>query len=322
MSPKVVFTDISFPTAREEEILTQELNAQLVKANLKTEDEVIAACADADVLLVAFSPITRRVMESLKRCQIIVRYGIGYDMIDVEAATERGIPVCNVPDYCVEEVALHTIALLLCCARKIIKLDASMREGRWDARGAAYPVHRMSQQTLGVVGFGRIGRTVAGMAKALGLNILAFDPFVSASDIAQMVSFDELLRRSDYLTIHCPLMEGTRHLFSDDAFRKMKPSAYLINCARGPIVDEQALVRALQEKRIAGAAIDVYEEEPLPADSPLRQLDNVLLQPHAAWYSEEAFAELQQRVAESVVQFFKGERPRGLVNPQVWKPPS
>jgi D-3-phosphoglycerate dehydrogenase len=319
LPPKVVFTDINFPTPWEEEILTTELNAQLVKAMLKTEDEVIATCADADVLLVAFSPITRRVIENLKQCKLIVRYGIGYDMIDVEAATGRGIPVCNVPDYCVEEVALHAMALLLCCARKIIKLDASMREGKWDTVGVAKPVHRMSQQTLGVVGFGRIGRRVAGMAKALGLSVQAFDPFVATSDIAQMVSFDELLERSDYVTIHCPLMESTRHLFNADAFRTMKSSAFLINCARGPIVDEQALVRALQEKQIAGAALDVFETEPLPADSPLRQLDNVILHPHAAWYSEEAFADLQERVAQDVVLFFKGQRPRGLVNPQALK---
>lgn len=319
MSPKVVFTDVAFPTQREEEILTQELNAQLVKAMLKTEDEVIAACADADVLLVAFSPLTRRVLENLRQCKLIVRYGIGYDMIDVDAATECGIPVCNVPDYCVEEVALHAIALLLCCARKIIPLDASMREGKWDARRTAHPVHRMSQQTLGVVGFGRIGRTVAGMAKGLGLEVLAFDPFVPTSDIAQMVSFDKLLERSDYVTIHCPLMESTRHLFNADAFRKMKPSAFLINCARGPIIDETALNHALQKKHIAGAALDVFEIEPLPADSPLRQLDNVILHPHAAWYSEEAFADLQERVAQDVVLFYKGQRPRGLVNPQVWR---
>ncbi|MCS6861870.1 MAG: C-terminal binding protein [Abditibacteriales bacterium] len=322
MPPTIVFTDISFPTPREEAILTQELNAQLVKVHLKTEEEVIATCAEADVLLVAFAPITRRVIENLKRCQLIVRYGIGYDMIDVDAATERGIAVCNVPDYCIEEVALHTVGLLLCCARKILQLDASMRAGRWDARGAAYPGHRLSQQTLGIVGIGRIGRTVARMAQALGLNVVAFDPFVSASDVAQMVSFDELLRSADYVTIHCPLTEGTRHLFNADAFSKMKPSAYLINCARGAIVDEQALIGALRQKRIAGAALDVYAQEPLPADSPLRHWDNVILQPHAAWYSEESFAELQERVAESVVQFFQGERPRGLVNPQVWKPRS
>ncbi len=314
---KVVVTDSVFPHLETERRLLAQVGAELVALQAHRDDELVEAVRDADALLVCFAPVTKRVVEAARRCKVIARYGIGVDNVDVATATARGIVVTNVPDYCVEEVSDHTLALLLACARRVVWLDRTVRAGRWDARDAV-PVRRLSGQTLGLVGFGKIPRLVAQKAQALGLRVLAFDPYVDPSAMRKLgvepAGFRSLLERSDYVSLHTPLTPQTEGLIDEAALRWMKPTAYLINTARGRIVDERALVIALERGWIAGAALDVLPTEPPPPDHPLRRLPNVVLTPHVAFYSEESLQELQRKAAEEVVRVLSGQSPRYPVN--------
>lgn len=314
---KVVVTDSVFPHLETERRVLAEVGAELVALQARRDDELLEAVQDADALLVCFAPVTRRVVEAARRCKVIARYGIGVDNVDVQAATSRGILVTNVPDYCVEEVSDHALALLLACARRVVWLDRTVRAGRWDARDAV-PVRRLSGQTLGLVGFGKIPRLLARKARGLGLRVLAFDPYVDPSAMRELgvepAELRPLLERSDYVSLHAPLTPQTEGLVDEAALRWMKPTAYLINTARGRIVDERALVAALERGWIAGAALDVLPTEPPPADHPLRKLPNVILTPHVAFYSEESLQELQRKAAEEVVRVLTGQAPRYPVN--------
>ncbi len=321
--PKVVVTDHVFPSLDVERAVLRAVGAELIVLRATSDAELLDAAAEADALLVCYAPVTRRVIERLTRCRVIARYGIGVDNVDVPAATERGIVVTNVPDYCIDEVSDHALGMLLACARKLAWLDRRVRIGRWDARDAA-PMHRLRGRVLGLVGFGKIPRCLAGKARALGLELVAFDPYVSADEMlahgARKVTFDELLARSDYVSVHAPLVPETRGLIGEDALRAMKPTAYLINTSRGPIVSLGAVARALRERWIAGAALDVLDTEP-PADADaLRDLETLLLTPHVAFYSEESVEELQRKAAESVVQVLSGETPRYPVNAAAPRP--
>jgi len=311
--PKVVITDYVFPSLEIEHAVLGAVNAEIVAMQATSEDQLLGAVADADALLVCYAPVTRRVIERLTRCRIIARYGIGVDNVDVDAASARGIVVTNVPDYCVDEVSDHTIALLLACARKVPFLDRRVHGDRWEARDAM-PMRRVRGQVLGLVGFGKIPRRVADKAHPLGLEILAFDPFVGDPEMTAhhvgKVSLDVLLARSDFVSVHTPLTPETRGMIGEAALRAMKPTAYLINTARGPLVAEAALTRALREGWIAGAALDVLETEPPGPDHPLRRLDNVILTPHVAFYSEESVQDLQRKAAEEVRRVLAGESPR------------
>jgi D-3-phosphoglycerate dehydrogenase len=314
---RVVVTDSVFASLDIERRVLGEIGAALVPLQATSEAELLDHVGDADGLLVCYAPVTRRVIERLSRCRVIARYGIGVDNVDVEAATERRIYVTNVPDYCVDEVSDHALALLLACARKVAFLDRRVRGGRWDARDAA-PVWRLRGRVLGLVGFGKIPRRLAGAARALGLEVIAYDPFVNAEAMAPhhaaKVGLDELLARSDFVSVHAPLMAETRGLIGEAALRAMKPTAYLINTSRGPLVSLQALIRALREKRIAGAALDVLETEP-PADiEALRELDSLIVTPHVAFYSEESVQELQRKAAEEIRTVLSGGTPRYPVN--------
>jgi len=315
--PKVVVTDYVFPSLEIEHAVLGAVNAEVVAMRATSEDQLLDVIADADALLVCYAPITRRVIDRLQRCRIIARYGIGVDNVDVTAASARGIIVTNVPDYCIDEVSDHAVALLLACARKVPYLDRRVRGDRWDARDAV-PMRRVRGQVLGLVGFGRIPRRVADKARPLGLEVVAFDPFVgdaemSAHDVGN-VTLDVLLGRSDFVSVHAPLTPETRGMIGEAALRAMKPTAYLINTARGPLVAEAALVRALREGWIAGAALDVLETEPPGPDHALRRLDNVILTPHVAFYSEESVQDLQRKAAEEVRRVLSGESPRYPVN--------
>ncbi len=314
---KVVVTDSVFPHLETERRLLAEVGAELVALQAHREEELLEAVADADALLVCFAPVTGRVVQAARRCKVIARYGIGVDNVDVRTATARGIVVTNVPDYCVEEVGDHALALLLACARRVVWLDRTVRAGRWDARDAV-PVRRLSGQTLGLVGFGKIPRLVARKAQAFGLRVLAFDPYVDPSAMRELgvdpTGLRPLLERSDYVSLHAPLTPQTEGLVDEAALRWMKPTAFLINTARGRIVDEAALVRALEHGWIAGAALDVLPSEPPPQDHPLRRLPNVILTPHVAFYSEESLQELQRKAAEEVVRVLTGQPPRYPVN--------
>jgi D-3-phosphoglycerate dehydrogenase len=269
-----------------------------------------------------FALLDADMIAAMPRCLAIVRYGVGYDGVDVSAATKAGICVVNVPDYGTEEVALHALSLLLAVHRRLTRYDGALREGLWlQGTQIAPPIHRLRGLTLGIVGLGRIGRTVALYAAPLGLHVFACDPYIAraaASDAGTvLVDYATLLRQSDFVTFHTPLDRETRHLLGEAELRVMKRGAVVINTSRGPVVDNAAVARALHEGRLAGAGLDVFEEEPVPLDHPLRSAPNTILTPHVAWYSEESMRALKRGVAEEVARVARGEWPRSIVNPEV-----
>lgn len=316
---KVVLTDFGSPDNDLEaaELRDSGLDIELVRLNAKTPDQLFGHVEDADALIVQWTPITRDVIDRLTKCKVISRYGIGVDMIDLAAAGEHGIMVCNTPDYCIEEVSTHTIGFLLMLNRHMLLHHQHVKAGKWGGVGGGAPM-RLSNQTLGVVGLGNIGRAVVQRASCLGLKVIAYDPYVDAERAAQVgaekAEWEDLLRRSDYVTIHCPLTAETRHLVSTAQFALMKPTAYLINMARGPIVDQAALYRALVDQTIAGAAADVLDKEPPPADEPLLGLDNVIFTPHTSSWSAESIVQLRRETARNVVTALQGKPPRSIVN--------
>ena len=317
--PKVVVTDCDHPSVEIERKALNEIDAEFVLANCNTEDDVIEVAHNADGIINQYAPITRRVIESLKRCKVIARYGVGVDNIDVEAATEYKIIVANVPDYCIDEVSTHTMALILACARGITLLDRKIRDKKWDFT-LAKPLFRTQGKTLGLFGFGRIARIVAQKALGFGFRIIAYDPYVSKVNLgAKLVELSQLLTDSDFASIHVPLTVETRHSFGKNELKVMKKTAYLINTSRGPVMNEKDLYIALKEKWIAGAALDVMEKEPPDWNSALLQLDNLIITPHISFYSEESYIELKTKVAQAVLSVLKGELPRAIVNPQVVK---
>ncbi|HXH84731.1 MAG TPA: C-terminal binding protein [Candidatus Tectomicrobia bacterium] len=273
------------------------------------------AVTDADAVLVRETPVDAGVVAAMTRCRVIVRYGVGVDNVDLEAARARRIPVANVPDYGVEDVSDHTVALLLAVARRIVTRDRAVRAGAWGI-GPAEPVHRVAGRVLGLIGYGRIGRAVHRKLGGFGLaRVLVHDPFLDAAPPGvELVDLERLVAEADYVCLHCPLTPATHHLIDAPRLRAMKPTAILVNAARGPIVDEAALVEALREGRIFGAGLDVFEREPLPAHHPLRALDRVVLSDHTAWYSEESIADLQRKAAEEAARGLRGEPLRSWVN--------
>jgi len=313
---KVVLTDYVWDSLDVERTTLDGL-ATLVALKTKTPAEFLPEATDCDALLNTYAgPITAEVMKQMPRCRIIARYGIGVDTIDLEAATAAGIIVTNNPTYCIEEVAEHTMALLLTCARKVPFYERLVRGGRWELRPGK-PMFRLVGRTLGLVGFGNIARAVAVRAAAFGLRILYYDPFVKAGQFpapGEKHELAALLRESDFVSVHPPLSPETRGMMNDSAFAQMKPTAFLINCARGPIVDTAALVRALDAGRIAGCALDTTDPEPLPDSHPLRGRDNVIVTPHAAWYSEQAMVGLQAGAPGEVRRVLTGQWPVNVVN--------
>jgi D-3-phosphoglycerate dehydrogenase / 2-oxoglutarate reductase len=313
MTFKILLTDYEFEHLKYEEEIFQEsgLEIEFIKAQCKTEEEVMEQAKEADAILNQYAPISRRVIESLENTKIISRYGVGVNTIDLNAAKEKGITVANVPDYGMEEVSNHALALLLSSARKVTLLNKEVKKGNWDFK-VCVPIHRFNEQTVGVLGFGRIPRRFIEKVKPLGFKTVAYDPFVSAADMAavgvQKMDLDEIIGEADYLSIHVPLIDDTYHLINEERLKQMKSNAVIINTARGPIIDEKALSHALEKGIIAGAALDVTENEPVRIDSPLLTMDNVIITPHSAWYSEEAMVELRQKAARNIVQVLKGEK--------------
>ena len=314
---KVVISDCYYEDVEQEQREMRQIGARLERCNCKTEDEVIAAAKDCDALICQFAPITRRVIERMPRCKVIVRYAIGVDNIDVKAAEELGVYVCNVPDYSIDEVSNHAIALLLDCAKKLTYLAGQVKRGNCSYT-VLKPLYRMQGRTLGLVGFGRIPRMVARKMAGFGVNIVAYDPYIDARAAEELgvkpVGWEELLRCSDYISVHCPLTPETRHLFNRAAFEKMKDTCIFVNTARGAVVCEEDLVWALRNGQIGMAGLDVTETEPIPADHPLLTLDNALVTPHAAWYSEEAVKSLQLKVAQEAARVLQGQQPQNPVN--------
>lgn len=297
------------------------IGAKLRLAEKPTPEAIVQVARDCDAMLVTYAKITADMIRQMPDCRIIARFGIGVDNVDIAAATDAGIVVTRVPDYCIDEVSDHTLALLLALARKIPFANSSVHAGRWEM-SATVPIHRLRGRVLGLVGFGRIPQLVAPKAQAFGLKVVTYDPFVP-QDIAttagvDRVDFAELVKVSDYVSIHTPLMPETKRLFNAQVFRQMKPTAYLINTARGPIVDEEALAHALDAGQLAGAALDVLSQEP-PTASPLLGRNNVILTPHMSFYSVESLVELQTKAAEEVVRVLTGQTPRSPVNPEALK---
>lgn len=316
---KVVLTDYVWESLDVERRILGEL-AELHPMQTRKPEEFIAAAADCDALLNTYAgPITAEVMAKMPKCRIIARYGIGVDTIDLEAATAAGIIVTNNPTYCIEEVAEHAMALILACARKTVFYDRMVRDGRWEVPPGK-PLFRLAGSTLGLVGFGNIARQVAVRASAFGMRVLFFDPFVKQGQFdcpGIATELAELLGAADIVSLHPPLTPQTRGMIGDAALGRMKPTAFLVNCSRGPIIDTDALVRALDAKKIAGCALDTTDPEPLPNPHPLRGRENVILNPHVAWYSEQSMKGLQAGAPGEVRRVLSGEWPINVVNRNV-----
>ncbi|MBN9387592.1 MAG: C-terminal binding protein [Chloroflexi bacterium] len=320
---KVVVTDYEYEDLRYEEEVLSALgpDLELVKnVQCRTETEVIEACRDADAILNTYAPLGEKVIENLQKCQVISRFGVGVNTVDIPAATKKGIYVANVPDYCMDEVSDHALALLLSWARKVTLLNQQIKAGRWDYK-LGRPIYRLRDQILGLVAFGRIPRALTPKALSFGLKVLAYDPYIDQGIIREMgaepATLDEVLSRSDYVSLHPPLTTETRGMINRDNLRLMKSSAFLINTARGPVVDETGLVEALQAGWLAGAALDVIEEEPISPGHPFLAMDKVILTPHTAWYSEESEVEMRKKCARNVLEALSGQVPTYLVNREV-----
>jgi D-3-phosphoglycerate dehydrogenase len=318
--PKVVNIDCNFDYAYERERLDK-LGIDLVERKAVTEDEIIQATQDADFLLVegAKTPITAKVINALPRCRLIAKYAVGVDNVDIPAASARGIVVANAADYCTEEVSDHAVALLLASVRRVVSMDRFVLAGHWTGYSKGRPLRRVSLLTLGFVGLGRIGRATARKMAGFRLRMLAADPYLpaySSEPGIELVSLEKLLRESDLISVHTPLTPETRGLLNDASFRLTKPTAFVVNTSRGPVIDEPALIRALQEKRIGGAALDVVMDEPLAADSPLRNFDNVILTPHSAADSADSLAHARRTVIDTVEAVAAGYWPPYPMNPK------
>lgn len=320
MAYQVAVADSVFPNLDPAREVLSRIGARLQLAPEPTPDAILAVARDADAILVTYATITGDMIRQLTRCRVISRFGIGVDNVDIPEATKKGIVVTKVPDYCIDEVSDHTMALLLASVRKIPFINRQVHGGTWKMPNVV-PIHRLRGSVLGLVGFGRIPQLVAPKAQAFGMKVIACDPYVAKEVFTRAgvegVDLPTLLRTSDYVSIHSPLVPETRHLFNADAFRQMKRTAYLVNTARGPIVDEAALAEALDAGEIAGAALDVMGQEPPPAGSPLFGRDNVIVTPHTSFYSEESLVELQTKAAQEVVAVLTGQSPRHPVNPEV-----
>jgi D-3-phosphoglycerate dehydrogenase len=308
----IAVTDSPFPSLDPAKAALARVDPELRMAKSASAEDILAVAREADAILVTYARLPGDLLRQLTRCKAIGRFGLGVDNIDIPAAAELGITVTYVPDYCMHEVSDHAMALLLALARKIPLSNKLVQAGRWEMP-AVVPIHRLAGRVLGLVGFGNIPRALAPKAKAFGLRVVTHDPYVSQQALAaagvESVSFDRLLEISDFVSIHAPLMPATRGLFNAEVFGKMKAGALLINTARGPLVDEDALVSALDSGRLGGAALDVVAVEPLPKDSRLIGRDNVILTPHTAFYSVEALNELQTKCAADVARVLSGEKP-------------
>lgn len=314
---KVVLLDNIFSDTKVEEEIFKEINATLILSPSADEDTIMHYVSDADAIVTNYIQVNEKVLEAAKRCKIVVRTGIGVDVIDISAATRRGIYVVNVPDFCFDEVSDHTLALVLTLQRKINILAQRVKEAAWGP-DQVKPIFSLKGQTYGLVAFGNIARFVAKKAQVFGFNVIATDPFVSTEEArkfgTELVNFNKLLEVSDVISIHAPLTKLTYHLFNEEAIGKMKSTAYLINMARGGLVDQKALYDALKSRKIAGAGLDVMEEEPPKANEPLLTLDNVIITGHTAWYSESSVIERRKRFSQEIVTTLKGGQPKNWVN--------
>lgn len=312
---RVLMTDRAWPDTEIERRILRQADAELVEAPTADEPTLVRLANDVDAIVTNWAQVTDRVIRSCPKCRIVSRLGIGIDNIAVATATERGIPVTNCPDYCVSEVSDHALGLLLACARRIAFFHGRTKNREYDL-SAATPMRRLSEQTVGLIGLGHIARELVPKLRALGMTVIAHTPSNSDHGTGcRMVSFQELLGQSDFISLHAPYSPATRHLIGADALRKVKSTAYLINTSRGGLVDPDALWKALQENRIAGAALDVFDPEPPDLNDPLYRDERVIVTPHAAFVSAESLSQMRSQALEQVIQALRGERPNNVVNP-------
>lgn len=312
---KVVLTDNIFPDLIIEREMLDKVDAELIEV---TDPSTLAnEVKDADAVINTYAEMTPEIIGGMEKCKMIIRNGIGVNTINVDACNEKGIMVGNIPTYCIEEVATHAITLMLTLNRKIFHYNKSVRSGVWDVK-KGMPIQSVVGATLGLVGFGRIPRLINERAKALGMNVLAYDPFVTAENAAeagaQKAEMDQIIAESDFISIHCPLTPDTKGMFDYEAFKAMKDTAYIINTARGPVINEPDLVRALEDGLIGGAGLDVLMEDKGQTDHPLYAFENVIITPHAAWYSETAILRRRTQTVESVIEVLEGREPTSYLN--------
>lgn len=317
---KALITDYAWPNIDAEAEVLRAAGIEPVVAPDGSAGTLAGLASDVDAIMFCFAQVPGEVLRAAPNCKVASRYGIGVDNLDIPACTELGIVVTNVPDYCMDEVADHVMGMLLAFNRKILKHSAAVKAAGWTSVVLTDTMHRLRDTTLGIAGMGRIGRVVAARARAFGMAVLAHDPFVSqeqAPEGVRMVGLGEMLEASDFVTLHAPLTPETTGLIGREELRLMKTDAFLINAARGPLIDEPALIEALRDGEIGGAGLDVLEEALPPDDHPLYGFDNVIITPHTAFYSQASTLELERRTAAEVVRVLNGERPENLVNPEV-----
>jgi D-3-phosphoglycerate dehydrogenase len=316
--PKVAVTDHTFPSLDIESRILEPLGCTISVRQCREPAELIEFLRGADYIITQFAPLNAEVVSSLSSVQLIVRYGIGVDNVDLAAAAKKGIPVCNVPDYCIDEVADHALALILAATRQVVANAQHVKSGKWGMPVPLQAMRTLKSMTAGVVGFGRIGKEVAARLSPFKCRIAVYDPMVTGADIMaagyEPMSLDQLLKSSDLVTLHCPAVEATHHLIDARAISKLKDGAILVNVARGAVVCTQSLVQGLQSGKIGFAALDVLEKEPIPPDHPLLKLDNVLIHSHIASTSETAVATLRRQAASLVAQAVQGQPLRNVVN--------
>jgi len=309
--PVIAVTDTVFPSLDPAKAALARLNPTYRMSKSVNAEDIVAVAKDADALLVTYAKLTRDVLMQLTRCRAIGRFGLGVDNIDLPTAKEKGIAVNYVPDYCIREVSDHAMALLLALIRKIPLSNKLVQSGRWEMP-AVVPIRRIEGTVLGLIGFGHIPRLVAPKAQAFGMKVISYDPFAKPeaykAAAVESVDLDTLLKTSDYVSVHAPLLQQTRGMLNAAAFGEMKKGAYIVNTARGPLIDEPALVAALDSGQVGGAGLDVVATEPLAKDSPLLGRDNVIVSPHTAFYSIEALNELQTKCATDVARVLSGEK--------------
>jgi D-3-phosphoglycerate dehydrogenase len=314
---RVVITDCDHGSIEEEKEEVARIGAELVLAQVQQEEDLIRSCREADGLINQYAILSRKVLENLSKCKVVSRYGVGVDSVDLKAATDLGIIVANVPDYCMDEVADQTVSMILALIRKIVFFDKQVKAGVWDFR-EGIPIHRIKGKTMGLIGCGKIGLEVARRISGFGVKVIAFDPYLAKAPAGiELKDFDSVLKESDMISVHCPLNQATRHLIGEREFRKMEKKPIVINTSRGPIVDEEALTRAIEQNRISGAGLDVLEKEPPGAGHPLLSRDNVVFSPHISFYSVESISELKRRTAKNVADVLTAKWPGSVVNSDV-----
>lgn len=311
---KIVKCDGVLAVEPEQHAYLAELDAAFIEKTLLNEDELIEECYDADALMILREPVTERVLKALPKLKVIGRFGVGLDTIDVEACTRAGVQVTYVPDSNLDEVSTHAVAMMLALARRLKRYDTAVREGRWQAMVDGEGIIRPSHQTLGLIGFGQIGRMTARKASAFGYKIIAYDPYMAAERIAatgvEAATFEEVITQSDIVSLHVPATPETQNIISGDVLARMKKGAILVNVSRGGLVDEGALAEALKSAHLSGAGIDTLVQEPVGMDNPLLSVENLLLSPHAAHYSKQSYSEVRNKVFADVVAVLRNRAPK------------